>query len=83
MFRHTQCSVLAPRAPPSWGWRLGKWEVPQGGVFDQDNKLSHLSRTLIALSVFQLVRVPKKVTVKDILQKYKDSVSTSEPEKAK
>jgi len=83
MFRHTQCSVLAPRALPSWGWRLGKWAVPQGGVFDQDNMLSHLSRTLIVLSVFQLVRVPKKVTVKDILQKYKGSVSTSEPEKAK
>ena len=41
------------------------------------------SDTLIALSVCQLVRVPKKVTVKDILQKYKDSVSTTEPEKAR
>lgn len=39
--------------------------------------------TLKTLSVYQLVRVPKKVTVKDILQKYKDSVSTTEPEKAR
>ena len=33
--------------------------------------------------IAQLVRLPKKVTVNDILEKYKDSVSATEPEKSK
>ena len=63
--------------------------VPQGWVLLATIWLSHFQAvlvandTLVALSVFQLVRVPKKVTVKDILQKYKDSMSTAEPEKAR